>query len=164
MGKVGRPTDYRDNYPELLLSIFKNKGDIADFCCEVMVTRDTFYYWLDKFPEFAEAYKMAKEFATSWLTKAGIEGMTAEKFNATTWSILMRNKCGYTEHRKIQSPLNKGANADEKIAIIENQVAAGELTAGEAQQLVAIVTAGVNVHAVTVIDERLKALEDTVNK
>lgn len=161
----GRPTLYKETHPELLISIFKDKGDIADFCCKLMITRTTFYEWIDVHPEFAEAYKVAKEFTNQWLTHAGIYGMSMGKdFNATVWSMLMRNRCDFTEHRKIPIDLTQCKTSDEEMKMVKRKMAKGELTASEAKAMADIVSIGAQVHEKTEVEQRLAAIEQQVTK
>jgi len=152
---------YKKTYPALFISICKQGGGISDFCIQVDIVRATFYNWVHQFPDFEEAFNKGKEYTENWLTNLGIRGMKGEyeKFNATVWSILMRNKCSYVEHRKIAIDFTGCATADEKMAVLNERVAQGRLTPKEAKDYADYIKTSAEIHEKTEVIPRLEALE-----
>lgn len=93
----GRPTDYMPEYAEELIEYFalkpcefeivqNSKGDmqrlaipsslptLAGFACKIGVHRETLLNWTTKYPEFFDAYKMAKEHQEHILIENGLMG------------------------------------------------------------------------------------------
>ena len=151
---------YDKKYPALLIKIFESGGGVCNFCVKVKIGRQTFYDWINANPEFAEAYQYAKEIQEALLVQAGQEGMLENpNFNAKIWEIFMRNKCGYTDTRKLKADLTKSKDYNEQLAVVRGDIAKGKLTANEAKALIDVVATGAKIHEVTVLEERISALE-----
>lgn len=149
---------YKESYPELFIKICKKKGSICDFCVEIGIGRATFYEWVDKYPDFKKAFHIGKELTEQWLTQEGINGMKADKFNATVWSILMRNKCSYVEHRKVGIDFSSCKTPDEKMALLDQRVSEGRLTPKEAKDYADYIKASAEIHEKTEITKQVDEL------
>ncbi len=84
--KIGRPTIYKEEYPERLLKYFKSATPtkmvtkqqiigskvveveeevpnmmptVEAFCCEIEISKETYYRWIKDYPKFSDAYKKA---------------------------------------------------------------------------------------------------------
>jgi hypothetical protein len=159
-----RPTVYKPEYPELFIKICKEGGSICNFCCEVEIGRTTFYAWLAEHEEFKAAYNIGREFTEAWLTKTGVEGMKGnlDGFNATAWSMLMRNKCGMTADRKIAIDFTGCKTANEKTAVLNERIAQGRLTAKEIKDLSDYIASSVKIDENTEGKQRLEAVEESL--
>lgn len=155
---------YKENYPELFIKICKNKGSICDFCVEVGIGRATFYNWVDEHPEFKLAFNIGKELTEQWLTQVGVDGIKAEKFNSTVWSILMRNKCSYVEHRKVGIDFSSCKTPDEKMALLDQRISEGRLTPKEAKDLADYIKASAEIHEKTEITKQVEELMQLAGK
>ena len=155
------PTVYKPEYPGLFIKICKEGGSICDFCVVAEIARSTFYEWLYAYPEFKQAYNIGREITEQWLTKTGIEGMSGERegFNATAWSMLMRNKCGMTAERKISIDFTKCKDAKEMRAVLDERIAQGRMPASEIRVLSEYVANAVKIEENTELRARLEALE-----
>ena len=149
---------YKDTYPAKFIEICQNKGSICDFCAEIMIGRATFYEWIEKYPEFKQAWIIGKELTERWLTKEGIDGMKADKFNATVWSILMRNKCSYVEHRKVGIDFSGCNTPDEKMKLLDQRVSEGRLTPKEAKDMADYIKVSAEIHEKTEIFKQVDEL------
>lgn len=161
---MGRPTLYKDTYPDLFIKICENKGSICDFCVKVRIGRTTFYEWIDTYPEFKKAFHIGKELTEQWLTQEGVSGMRAEKFNSTVWSILMRNKCSYVEHRKVAIDFTGCKTADEKMALLDARVMEGRLTPKEAKDFADYIKASAEIHEKTEVTKQVDELMELAGK
>jgi len=99
---VGRPSTYREEYCEKLLEYFKSvpltvmkevekvaNGEVItvmeerpnpppffeSFCIELGISKDTFYEWVKKHPEFADAYKVCKQIQYVHINSNGVTGV-----------------------------------------------------------------------------------------
>ena len=86
---AGHPTAYRPEYATQLAEFFNIQASdvddegkrvakplptLAAFACKIGVHRETLLNWCDKFPEFFDAYKMAKEHQERILVENGLLG------------------------------------------------------------------------------------------
>lgn len=159
-----RPTVYKPEYPELFIKICKEGGSICDFCVVAEIARSTFYEWLEAHEEFKQAYNIGREITEQWLTRTGIEGMRGElnDFNATAWSMLMRNKCGMTADRKVAIDFTGCKTANEKMAVLDARVREGRLTTAEAKHWAEYIAASVKIDENTDGKQRLEAVEESL--
>lgn len=150
---------YKETYPQLLIDLFKEGYDVASFCAEANITKKTFYVWLQTHPEFADAYEIALPKAEAYWFDLGRQGACGKiPINPTMWSIVMRNRFNYTEHRKIYLPEFADAKTPlEMTHRIATGIATGAITASEATQLAAVVVASARIEENTA--QLQKALE-----
>lgn len=109
---VGRPSMYRPEYCELAIEIGKRGGGPNDIACEIGVLRENLYEWAKVHPEFLTALRKAKQHEQKWWENKGLEGLTADKFNAVVWKTSMqaRFRDDYTE-RKVTEVTGKDGGA-----------------------------------------------------
>jgi hypothetical protein len=97
MADTGRPTSYKPEYVQMLQEFFNveagidvevenSKGQmqsvrhavdfptLAGFACKIGVHRETLWGWSKEFPDFANAYKQAKEHQERILVQNGLKG------------------------------------------------------------------------------------------
>lgn len=160
----GRPPKYKEKtYIKLLFKIFEKGDDISTFCAQISVCRDTFYDWVSRHGPFRIAYQIAKEKARHWWECMGKKNVLNPKFNSTLWSMNMRNRHGYSEHRKVRV---KGLNSDQTYAVqhkyIVDALGRGELTASEANMLAGLIAVGAKVHAIDKMQADVEMIKEKV--
>jgi len=90
---------YKPEMCEKLPFMFQNGEDVAEVCAELGVRRSTFYNWVNKYPEFAEAYEFGKELSEAAWMRMGRAGAFGKiKINAPVWFAIMRNKFGFKDY------------------------------------------------------------------
>lgn len=153
----------KDKHPDSLIKIFANGDSWAKFCAENSIGEKTFYNWLDRYPEFADAYAVARMKALAWWEDRGKKGIGQEHFSATAWSMVMRNRFNYTEHRRIQIPgFDEAVTPIDKLKKIETAVGCGTLTGSEINYMVGLVEAGVRVLQNTKMEDDLELIKTTL--
>lgn len=146
----------------LLLDLFSEGKDIAAFCYEAEIGRSTFHFWCHEHPAFQRAYIFAREAAHAWWEDIAQQNISGKEFNTTYWSMIMRNRFGYTEHRKIRIDGFKTAkNFKEQHQVLVQLLADGEASAPEANHLASFIMQGAKIDEMTEMKEdveKLKAL------
>jgi hypothetical protein len=152
---------YKKEYCKLLIDLFKKGKSVCHFCAKLEIGRQTFYDWLETQKEFAEAYDRAKEANEAWFTDLGVSGASGEidGFNQTAWSILMRNKHNYTEHRKIKIDFTNCKTATEMQKALNEQSAKCKLTAAELKNLSEYINNCMKIEENTELRKRIEELE-----
>lgn len=109
---VGRPSMYRPEYCDVAVAVGKLGGSPNEIACEIGVLRESLYDWAKVHPEFSTALKLAKQYEQKWWENKGLEGMSADKFNAVVWKTSMqaRFRDDYTE-RKVTEVTGKDGGA-----------------------------------------------------
>lgn len=105
----GRPTDYRDNYPDMLIEHLKKGFSFESFGGVVGASKETIYTWTEKHQEFLDAKKIGTSFSRLEWERKGIDGLYNETFkddqgmtvsrsiNATMWIFNMKNRFGWRD-------------------------------------------------------------------
>lgn len=104
--KMGRPTKYNPKYCKELLDYFdvepytinelgqrvaNDLPTFAGFAWKIGVHRFTLNIWLEKYPDFFDSYKLAKEKQEHMLATNGLQNLYAQTFaifaakNITSW-------------------------------------------------------------------------------
>jgi hypothetical protein len=103
MAKLGRPTLYKEEYPEMLLEhmaqgySFESFGAIAK-CC-----RDTLYEWVRVHPDFSYAKNhgaLESQFWWEKLIRAGAMG-EVDRYNAATAIFTMKCRFGWKDEQPV---------------------------------------------------------------
>lgn len=89
---------YKPGLAKQLPEMFANGEDVAEVATKLGISRQTFYEWLEKFPEFAAAYALGKQYSEAWWTKLGRAGAAGKvKIQPTVWIFNMKNKFNWTD-------------------------------------------------------------------
>jgi hypothetical protein len=150
-----------DIHIPMLMEHFAEGKDVMSFCATAEMCRDNFYEWIDNYPEFSKAYDQAKDLAFRWFEKQAKDGMTAQYFNQSLWSLMMKNRFGYTTERKIRIKKLKDAETPmEQFKVIKEEVAEGNLTASETTNMATFVATGATILEKTEVVKRLESIEE----
>jgi len=150
----------------LLIELFEQGRDVEAFCFAAEICRTTFQCWLTHHPAFAAAYSHAREAARTYLADVGLKGMQDPlNFNATAWSMQMRNRSNYSEKRTIVIPgLKEAKTFAAQYQCIKNEVADGNVAPDEGVALTSMVAKGADIHEKTELAEKVKYLMDKDGK
>lgn len=152
----------------MLIKIFTTGGEICHFCSDAEIVRSTFFEWVNKHKEFELAYNMAREKAYKFwmeLTPNKMMEDNMERFNFNVWRTVMRNRFGFTEHRKIALPRLKSCKSHQaRIDCIVDYISEGELTAQESTHLANLILAALKVDENTNLQERLEKAEQLIKE
>ena len=155
---------YKSTMPQELINMFAMGDDRSHFCKKYNISTRTFHDWINTNPQFAEAYEIAKEKAKAHFLNVAMDHLVEEpegpRLNTKLWSMLMRNRFELTEHRKLKiEGLKRAQNFQEQMQSILDELAKGNLTGSEAQQLAKLVETGVSVNQHTEMAKRIEELE-----
>ncbi len=144
----------------LLIELFEKGHDICTFCVAAEICRATFDNWVNYHPEFASALEHARQAARAYFSAEGLRGMQDPlNFNATAWSMQMRNRFEMTDKRKITvKRLKEAASFAEQYNCVKEEVSDGNLTADEAVSLTNMVSTGASIFEKTEVAENVKYL------
>lgn len=89
---------YKKEFAEELPQMFANGESVAEVCIQLGVTRRAFYDWVEKYPDFADAYQDGKMHAEAWWSKLGRAGAAGKvDIQPTVWIFNMKNKFGWVD-------------------------------------------------------------------
>jgi hypothetical protein len=73
--RFARNRKYKPEYAAMLINHMSDGSSFMSFGAVAEVSKATLYDWLDTYPEFKEAYEIAKLQALSWWEKQGKAGL-----------------------------------------------------------------------------------------
>ena len=91
-GKVGRPSDYKPEYCELVSEFLADGYSVAAFAGSIPVAKSTVYKWMDEHPEFSDAVKVGQARAVLWWEDANRHLATKGEGNATANVFGLKNR------------------------------------------------------------------------
>jgi hypothetical protein len=80
---------------EVALNGFKNGDSITSVCCDLDISRETYYRWKDdKEHPFSRIAKKGEKLSQKWWENVGKDGVVGnlEKFAGSTWQFTMKNR------------------------------------------------------------------------
>lgn len=100
---VGRPTDYRPEYCDLVQELGRKGKSKAQIAAEIGVSRTTLDSWTVAHPEFLNAMALSRDFCLAWWEDTGQAGLPHGVLNASLWSRSMaaRFPADYREEHAI---------------------------------------------------------------
>ena len=160
-------TKYRNTWPKELIAILSKGKSYSAFCAKNDLSEQGFRDFLKKHKEFADAYEVGRQKSKAFMEQLAFDhisvGEEDSKLNTTVWSMIMRNRFGLTEHRKVKVPgIDKAKTFAEKMKKIDTLVANGDLTTHEAAQLSKYIETGANVFEKTELVKRVEQIESSV--
>jgi hypothetical protein len=125
--KMGRPSDYRPEYCEMLIKHMGDEGlSFEAFAGVVKKDRDTLYQWEKRYPDFADAKKKATALNLLFWEKIGITGMAGKlpRFNVVAWIFSMKNRHGYRNDPAVDKPPEQDPAIADALAALDREEAA----------------------------------------
>jgi hypothetical protein len=163
--KNGRPSKYdAELHPVMLFLIFLEGKDIEAFCFSAEIHRAQFFKWVHSHREFGEAYLHGMEVARLWWMERAQRGIDDTSFNNTLWSMVMRNRFRFSEHRAVEvTGLHEAISLRLKEKSIATAINKGQLTGSEITYLTNYLNSCIKIEEITNLTIRLDALEDKVD-
>lgn len=140
MKKVGRPCKYDPEFhiPYMLEKSASDGYMVHDYCADWGIDESTFYDWARVHTEFSQAYRKSKMAQKKWWfnqARNGLNKSKGESFNATAWSMCMRNMGVSTDERKLSIDI-EGCTPEQGIARVKKAISRGEITTKEGKTLI----------------------------
>ena len=82
------------------------------------ISRAAFYQWLNKYPEFAAAVAEGEAASQYWWEDKGREACSNGEFNATVWSLNMRNRFGWSDKQSHEHTGKDGGAIETKSKVL----------------------------------------------
>lgn len=85
----GRPTLYREEYCDRVVELGLKGYSVAQMACELGVSREVLWDWMEAHPDFLHAMRHARSNALTWWERTAQENLGARYFNAALWAKSM---------------------------------------------------------------------------
>ena len=128
-----RPTNYDPaKHIPLMRKMFADGGLLAAYLSAADVLSSTFYEWLDKYPEFEDAYGKAVQDSKNWWENLARNNINQPGFNFALYNSVMVNNFGQTPNRKLKiKNIAKAATHTDRFDVVMKEIAEGNLTGHE---------------------------------
>lgn len=94
--KRGRPSKYKDSYPEEIIKLMQQGYKDCQIYAHWKISKDTFYEWLNTYPELKQAHDQGLELCEKWWEDEGVRLMKAgENKSFNYWIAFMNRKFGW---------------------------------------------------------------------
>lgn len=104
---AGRPSEYDPAICSTLEGMGHDGEGMAEAIVALGISRDTFYRWQEKYPEFSDAVKAMKSRSQAWWERRGREAtFNNDGFNATSYIFNMKNRFAEDWRDKQEMDLN----------------------------------------------------------
>lgn len=91
---------YKPEYAEQIPEMFAEGKTLYTVCAELLVTKNTFYAWTKKYPEFAEAYELGQVLQKSWwMERYRLWSVREAPGNGAGFIFYLKTQCNWSEFR-----------------------------------------------------------------
>ena len=101
--KVGRPSEYRPEFCELVLELGKQGKSFTQMAVATGYAKASLHGWRDQYPQFATALTRALEMSQCWWEEQGQKGIASRDFNAALWhkNVASRFREDYADRKEV---------------------------------------------------------------
>jgi hypothetical protein len=93
MAKIGRPTKYDpDKMLPRILEMARDGCSKAEIAADIDISHQTWHRWQEEKAEFRETVTRAEEISQAWWESQGRQGIWSREFNASAYSLQVRNR------------------------------------------------------------------------
>lgn len=96
-------TNYNSMFCHMLIEHMSHGFDFSTFSTKINVSPKTLYNWLRDYPDFANAYEIAKSSQQFFYQKLCIKNARKNVGNSNMCIFLAKNKLGYTDKQEINT-------------------------------------------------------------
>jgi len=107
-----RPSTYQPKHGKLALALMAEGASKVEVAVALGISRDTFYRWIDKYPDFSDTIKDGEWLSQAWWEKQGRTNIANKQFNTALWYINMKNRFNWSDTVKITEQSDKPAKAN----------------------------------------------------
>ncbi|WP_299083072.1 hypothetical protein [uncultured Paraglaciecola sp.] len=110
MAKKQTYTKYDPAWCDKLPGMFKNGESVAEVCAVLGIGKKSFYRYIEKHADFAEAYDKGRDLSEAWWLKKGRNAVNgkAKHMDTTAWIFNMKNRFGWADKKEVSGP-DRGA-------------------------------------------------------
>lgn len=160
---AGRPTDYRDEYCELVKDIGREGGTIYEMADACDVIANTLYVWAQEHPIFKEAFTRAKELSKSWYSQNLRKNLTNPNFQVKAVELACKFMIHMPTYQAIVLPQLKDAKTfEEKCRIIICAVVQNEIDVDVGKKIADTLAVAANIKQVDELKEVLDDLKKSI--
>lgn len=101
---AGRPSEYREPFGNEMIGLMGTGLSLTAAAADLGFCKDTIYEWEKKYPEFADALKLARGKRTLFLEKQLLTGESSPKVTAAIFALKNAAPDEWREKHEISGP------------------------------------------------------------
>lgn len=98
--KTGRPSKYRPEYCEKVITLMREGLSKTEVCAELDISWDTLARWQKEIAEFSEAIKKGQKLSEAWWMRLGRENLYNKDFKHQLYYMNMKNRFGWCDRQE----------------------------------------------------------------
>lgn len=156
---------FKSEYTTILLDMFSEGASLVQYLAAIGKGKKTFYEWLDKRPDFAEAYELAKVRAEAYWEEQAHMNMNNPDFNFGHLKWLMGNRYGTSSRRK--SRFHNQIKTTDLVGSFNRVVKLhkhGDMDTDELRQYVGVLLDLANLNEKDELEKRITELEEALKE
>lgn len=115
------PTDYREEYDQMLIDHSSKGLSFASFGAQANVSEQTLYNWLKKFPSFAKAKELADQKRLEFWEDLGVKLATGElKGSSAVYIHQLCNRFPKHYQNRVTAEVNHTVSADGLLDVLKS--------------------------------------------
>ena len=104
---AGRPTKYDPSICADVPGLFENGESVAEVCVALGISKQAYYDWQEKYPEFYDAVHEGLKRSEAWWTMMGrsylVQHHQGARLDTGLWKSNMANRFGWREKQDVTS-------------------------------------------------------------
>lgn len=149
-------------HPSLLIQVMSQGYTMSGFCKEARIGIQTFYNWLDRNPEFAEAYEVAKQCKTEYFEQRLLDGIDSKDVNSPI--LIYASKAMGRVGKQIDlRGFDPEAPLEEQTAYILKALKEGRLDSEQAEQMMKILTSKMQIVDLPAMKAELAEIKELIS-
>jgi hypothetical protein len=146
-------------HPKMLYDLSAQGKTRQAFQNKAGITQETFFRWVEEYPEFAEVYKASDALAYEWWVELGLQNCDNDLWDNTVWRHTMNTRFRQFTNGVYLTGFTSLKNAKERYEYISNAVAQNKIIAKEAKNYTDLIEAGQRIESNSDLLARVEALE-----
>jgi len=106
--KVGRPSNYKPEYGDEIISLMERGFSLTASAAKVGFTKHTIYYWMEHYPQFSDAMQKAKGLRQFFLENKLLETKNGAEVNAAKWALACACPDDWRERKEVEVHVTGG--------------------------------------------------------
>lgn len=159
MASHGNST-FKGEYCARLVEMGKTGCCVAEFCATIPICKYTFYQWIDKYPDFAKAYRVHNALSEAYWIQLGKDNIGNPDFNASMYHLQLGSRFGISKTRKIRTKFIDPKHIMKSLDAIIGAYESTDISLEEFDALVKALLNLANIQQHEEITARVSALEE----
>lgn len=146
-------------HPKMLYDLSVQGKTRQSFQNKAGVTQETFFSWVEKYPEFNEVYKASESLAYEWWVDLGLQNCDNDLWDNTVWRHTMNTRFRQFTNGIYLVGFTSLKNAKDRYEYIVDAVAKNKIIGREAKNFTDLIEAGQRIESNSDLLARIEVLE-----